>query len=115
MGRIIACIIRVHQALGPGFLEYIYHRALLIELCHENLAAEVEREFVIYYDGHRVGTHRIDILVEGQIIVELKTVEALGKTQYAQVRSYLKATNLDLALLVNFATPRADFRRVRAR
>ncbi|HUH13914.1 MAG TPA: GxxExxY protein [Longimicrobiales bacterium] len=111
-GRVIQCIIHVHQALGPGFLEGVYQRALLIELRNQDLATEAEKEVVVYYDGQEVGRHRLDLLIEGQVIVELKTVEALSKAHYAQVRSYLRATNLDLALLVNFAEDRADFRRV---
>ncbi|MBR9990102.1 MAG: GxxExxY protein [Gemmatimonadetes bacterium] len=111
-GRVIQCIIQVHQTLGPGFLESVYRRALLIELCRQNLATQAEKEVVIYYDGHEVGKHRLDLLVEGQIILELKTVEALSKAHYAQVRSYLRATRLYVALLVNFAADRADFRRI---
>ncbi|MGH7465935.1 MAG: GxxExxY protein [Longimicrobiales bacterium] len=111
-GRVIRCIIHVHQTLGPGFLESVYRRALLIELRKQHLATEAEKEVVVYYDGQQVGRHRLDLLVEGQVILELKTVEALSKAHYAQVRSYLRATQLDLALLVNFADDRADFRRV---
>jgi GxxExxY protein len=66
---------------------------------------------VIYHDGHEAG-HRLDLLVEQQVILELKTVEALSKAHYAQVRSYLEATRLELALLINFAGERADFRRI---
>jgi GxxExxY protein len=110
--RIIFCIIRVHQVLGPGFLESVYRRALLLELQRERLAAEVEKEFVVRYDGREVGRHRLDILVEGRVIVELKTVETLGKAHYAQVRSYARATGAPIALLVNFAADRVDFRRI---
>jgi GxxExxY protein len=111
-GRVIRCVIRVHQTLGPGFLENVYRRALLIELRKNGLATETEKEIVVYYDGQEVGKHRLDLLVEGQMILELKTVEALSKAHYAQVRSYLKATRLDTALLINFATALADFRRI---
>ena len=111
-GRVIQCIIHVHQTLGPGFLESVYRRALLIELRKQDLATEAEKEVVVYYDGQKVGRHRLDLLVEGQVILELKTVETLSKAHYAQVRSYLRATRLDVALLVNFADDRADFRRV---
>lgn len=113
--RIIECIIRVHQVLGPGFLETIYRHALLIELRSRGLDTETEKEIVIRYEGRVVGKHRLDLLVEGQVIVELKTVEALNKVHYAQVRSYLKATGLKTALLVNFASDTADFRRIDAR
>ena len=93
-GKIIECIIAVHQELGPGFLESIYRRALLIEMRKQGLAAETEKEVIIYYDGQEVGRHRLDILAEERVVVELKTVESLSKAHYAQVRSYLKATVL---------------------
>ena len=112
--RVIQCIILVHQTLGPGFLESIYRRALLIELRRQDLATEYEKLVIVYYDGHEVGRHRLDLLVEGKLILELKTVEALSRAHYAQVRSYLRATDLHLALLVNFAHDRADFRRIKA-
>ena len=109
--HIIQCVIQVHQTLGPGFLESVYRRAMLFELRKQGLATEVEKEVVVLYDGHEVGRHRLDLLVEGQVILELKTVEGLSKAHYAQVRSYLKATGLEIALLVNFAGERADFPR----
>ncbi|HEX2167711.1 MAG TPA: GxxExxY protein [Longimicrobiales bacterium] len=113
-GRVIQCIIQVHQTLGPGFLEKVYRRALIIEFGKQRLAIESEKEVAVYYCGEMVGIHRLDILVEQRVIVELKTVETLSKAHYAQVRSYLRATRLEVALLVNFADHRADFRRVLA-
>lgn len=111
-GRVIQCIIHVHQTLGPGFVESVYRRALLIELGKQDLKTETEKAVVVYYDRQPVGKHRLDLLVEGRVIVELKTVDALSKAHYAQVRSYLRATRLSVALLVNFADDRADFRRI---
>jgi GxxExxY protein len=113
-GRVIQCVIKVHQTLGPGFVENVYRRALLIELSRHQLVSEAEKNVVVYYAGENVGRHRLDLVVEGRLIVELKTVEALSRAHYAQVRSYLKATSLDVALLVNFADHRADFRRINA-
>ena len=110
--KVIWCIITVHQTLGPGFLENIYRRALLLELRKRGVSAEPEREIPVYYDGQQIGRHRLDFLIDDQIILEIKTVENLSRAHYAQVRSYLKATGLSLALLVNFADERADFRRV---
>ena len=110
--RVIGCIFQVHGTLGPGFLERVYRRALVIELRKQGLATQVEKEVFICYDGHRIGRHVVDLIVEGSLIVELKTAEGLGKAYYAQVRSYLKATNLHLGLLVNFAGARADIRRI---
>jgi GxxExxY protein len=69
-------------------------------------------EIDVYYDQQLVGRHRLDLIVEGKVILELKTVECLNKAHYAQVRSYLRATGLQLALLVNFAEERATFRRI---
>ena len=112
--RIIECIIHVHQTIGPGFLETVYRNAMIIELRKRGLATEVEKEIVVCYDEQEVGRHRLDLLVEGQIILELKTVEALSKAHYAQVRSYLKAAKLRLAFLINFSDSLADFRRIEA-
>ena len=112
--EIIGCIIEVHRELGPGFLEIIYRRALAIELGLRGLATESEKSVLIHYKNRRIGRHLIDLVVENQVIVELKTSEGLGKAHYAQVRSYLAATGLPTALLVNFAGPLADYRRVDA-
>jgi GxxExxY protein len=110
--RIIHCIIRVHQILGPGFVESVYRRALLIELRKTRLAVETEKEIVVLYGGYTVGRHRLDIVVEDKVILELKAVDSLNAAHYAQLRSYLKATGLKHGLLINFADDRADFRRV---
>ena len=110
--RIIECIIKVHQGLGPGFLEYIYHNALIIELCKHGLSCDTQKDVAVFYDGKVVGHHKLDLLIENQVVVELKTVEQLSKAHYAQLRSYLRATGLQIGLLVNFASDKADFRRV---
>ena len=109
---IIECIIKVHQTLGPGFKESVYRNALLIELRKHGFSAETEKEVIIYYEGQEVGRHRLDIIVEKKTIVELKKVEDLSKAHYPQARSYLKATHLPVAILVNFASEKADFRRI---
>ena len=110
--RIIRCIVTVHRTLGPGFLESVYRNALLIELRKSGLNVEHECTVRVFYGGQEVGLHRLDILVEHRVIVELKTVDFLAPAHYAQVRSYLKATGLKLALLVNFSKERSDFRRI---
>ena len=110
--KIIKAIIRVHQSLGPGFLERIYHNALIIELTRQGLHVESEKQIEVYYESELVGTHRSDLLVENQVIVELKTVEELRGVHCAQLRSYLKAAELRAGLLVNLAKDRADYRRV---
>ncbi|MEM8865253.1 MAG: GxxExxY protein [Planctomycetota bacterium] len=113
--QIIQGIIKVHQTLGPGFLERVYHNALLLELENRGLHVETEYEVVVYYEGRTVGSHRLDLVVEQQIIVELKCVESLSKAHYSQLRSYLKATGMKTGLLVNFEADKADFRRVENR
>jgi len=110
--RIINACINVHKELGPGFLESIYHNALKLELKRQNLDFESEKEVRIKYLGEGVGTHRIDLFIESEIVVELKTVEDLHKKYYAQLRSYLKAMNKEVGLLVNFAGFKLDVRRV---
>jgi len=109
---VIQSIIRVHQTLGPGFLESIYRRALVIDLQRAKLQVETAKEIVIYYDGEEVGRHRLDLLVEQRLIIEMKTVEDLSQAHYAQLRSYLRATGLPVGLLVNFSGAKADHRRV---
>lgn len=109
---IIASVIRVHQVLGPGFLESIYRNALMVELSKAALRCEAEKEVVIQYSGVEVGRHRLDLLVESRVVVELKAVQELNVLHYAQLRSYLKATGLRIGLLVNFSKHQADYRRV---
>ena len=110
--KIIQAVIKVHQTLGPGFLERIYHNALVIELISHGLRVESEKEITICYEGQVIGTHRLDLLVEDRVIIELKTVEDLAGIHYTQIRSYLKATKLKVGLLVNLAKDKADYRRV---
>jgi len=100
---IIKCAMTVHNELGPGFLECIYRKALLIELRCSNLPSATEKEISIRCRGEVVGVHRLDLLVVDAVIVELKTVELLSKAHYAHVRSYLRATRLGVALLIDFA------------
>ena len=110
--RIIAAVIRVHSVLGPGFLEKVYRRALLVELERNGLPAENEKRIRIFYEGVLVGTHRLDLVASETVVIELKTVERLTRHHYAQLRSYLNAAGLRVGLLVNFALAKADFRRV---
>ncbi len=110
--KIIKCCINVHKKLGSGFLESIYHNALKIELKKQELTFESEKEITVKYCDIEVGVHRIDLIVEGEIVVELKTVDDINKKYYAQVRSYLKALNKEIRLLVNFSDYPLDVRRV---
>jgi GxxExxY protein len=110
--KIIGAAIEVHRELGPGFLESIYEEALKVELSEHGLSVEFQKEVTIEYLGVVVGVHRLDLLVEGQIIVEMKAAKELTDVHLAQLRSYLKATGLKVGLLLNFAKPKLEIRRV---
>jgi GxxExxY protein len=102
-GRILAAaVVAVHKQLGPGFLESIYQRAMEVALAHRGIAFEHQKDIHILFEEVDVGLHRLDLLVEGQIIVELKAVKALEDIHFAQLRSYLNATGLRVGLLLNF-------------
>lgn len=110
--QIIGAAIEVHRKLGPGFLESIYENALVIELRKRGLSVEKQVEVPVFYDGVEVGTHRLDLLVAGMIIVELKAIKALEDVHFAVVRSYLAAMRLEHGLLLNFARPVVEIKRV---
>ena len=110
--RIIGCIIRVHKTLGAGFAESVYRNALVVELRRAGLACEAEKEIGIEYQGVEVGRHRLDLVVDGSLVLELQTVEQLTAVHYSQLRSYLNAAGARLGLLVNFGAAKADIRRV---
>jgi len=111
-GKIIEAAIHVHRELGPGFLEPVYERAMKVALRHRGIVFDSQREVVIMSEGEDVGTHRLDLIVENQIVVELKAVKALEEIHFAQVRSYLKATRLGVGLLLNFNAPKLVIKRV---
>jgi GxxExxY protein len=100
--KVIGAAIEVHRVLGPGFHESVYENALCIELDLAAIPFERQRDLAVQYKGHEVGTGRIDILVDGGLIVELKAVDNLTSVHSAQVISYLKVSGCRLALLMNF-------------
>jgi GxxExxY protein len=100
--------------LGPGLLENVYESALCIELKVNRLAFTRQVGIPLYYRGELIAEHRPDLIVEGQVIVEVKSVERLAPIHWAQVLTYLRATGLHVGLLLNFNSPtlRAGTRRV---
>ena len=104
-------VFEVNRVLGAGFLEKVYERALLVELRQRGLKAECQVPIKIEYKGTEVGEYFSDIVVEGQVILELKAVDALQKIHEAQLLNYLKATGYKIGLLVNFTHPKAEIRR----
>ena len=110
--KIIGCAIEVHKKLGPGFLESIYENAFVIELHKQNLQVEKQREVVIKYDGVEIGRHRLDLIVNDTIVVELKAVKQIEDIHFAIVRSYLKALGKEHGLLINFSRMVVEVKRV---
>jgi len=101
---IIAAAIVVHRELGPGFLETIYKQALAVEFVLSGIQFIRQHPVPLFYRDHQIGEHRLDFLVEGKIIAELKAISQLEDIHFAIGRSYLKAANLQDGLLFNFAT-----------
>jgi len=109
--QIIAAAIRVHRARGPGFLESIYEEAFAVEFALSGIQFVRQYPVPLFYRDHQIGEHRLDFLVEGKIVVELKAVSRLEDIHFAIGRSYLKATGLEDGLLFNFATGRLTIKR----
>ena len=105
MSRTIGCAIAVHRALGPGFIESIYRKAMCIELESRNLAYERERSIRVTYRGVEIPGQRVDFIVAELIVVEIKAVMRLDQVHRAQLISYLKTTGLHGGLLINFRVP----------
>jgi len=111
-GRIIDAAIKVHKVLGPGFVESIYENALCIQLEKEKMGFEVQKEVRVYYENKEVGLHRLDLIVGGEIIVELKAAKGIEDIHLVQVRYYLKATGLKIGPVLNFAKPTLEIKGV---
>lgn len=105
MSQTIGCAIAVHRALGPGFIESIYRKAMCIELESRNLAYERERSIRVTYKGVEIPGQRVDFIIEGLVVLELKAVASLDQVHRAQLISYLKTTGLHGGLLINFRVP----------
>ncbi len=100
--QVIGAALEVHRVLGAGFLESVYEQALAIELAERNIAFERQKPVELKYKGQIVGDARLDFLVGQCLVVELKAVDAIHPVHQAQVINYLKATNFQLGLLINF-------------
>ena len=110
--KIIGCAIEVHKKLGPGFLESIYENAFIIELQKQNLKVERHREVTVKYDSVEVGKHRLDLIVDDTIVVELKAVKNVEDIHFAIVKSYLKALGKEHGLIINFSKKVLEVKRV---
>ena len=112
--RIIGCAFRVADALGRGFAEKVYENALAHEMRKCGLGIVQQRGIVVFYDDVIVGEYTADLMVEDQVIVELKVVEALSDAHLPQCRNYLRATGKPLCLLINFGRSKVEIRRITA-
>lgn len=106
MGEIIGCAMRVHRALGPGFLESIYVAALCLELTTRRIPFDCERAISVNYCGTLIPGQRVDLIVADLVIVEVKAVTRLDPIFQAKLISYLRTTGLHAGLLINFHTMR---------
>jgi len=100
--RIIGCAIDVHQELGPGLLESIYESAMAVELDFQKMSFRQQVIVPIQYCGRLIGEHRIDLIVENTVVVELKSVERFDRVFEAQILTSLRLTKLKTGLLINF-------------
>ena len=100
--KVIDCAYKVHKTLGFGFLESVYQNALLLELLDAGLRPEKEKKISVKYNGHIVGDFISDIIVDDKVILELKSIKEIHPSQEAQLVNYLKATGIEVGLLINF-------------
>lgn len=110
--KIIGCAYTVANTLGSGFLEKVYENALAHEMRKAGLSVQQQFNVDVYYDSVRVGDYVADLLVENEVLVELKAVKALDNIHFAQCMNYLRATGLQVCLLINFGTTRIEVKRV---
>lgn len=109
--RLLGAAIAVHKELGPGFLEKIYEHALCIELDRERIPFQRQVRIPIFYRGKRCGLHQLDLIVDNTVIIELKAAKNFQDAHFATVMSYLRASNMPVALLLNYAAPTLAIRR----
>jgi len=110
--EIMGAVYEVHNVLGLGFMEKVYENALLEELQLRGIEAVAQKELSVSYKGKQVGHYWADIVVEDQILLELKSVESLTKVHEAQILNYLKATGIRLGILINFGRERVETKRI---
>jgi GxxExxY protein len=114
MTRVIGACIEVHRHLGPGFLGSIYHRAVCLELQDRGISYNTEKSIPVLYKGRPRHGHRVDLIVESKVVLEVKAVSQLEEIHGSQVVSYLRATGLRAGLLANFnsVVMKAGLRRI---
>jgi len=109
--NVIQCAYKVHNTLGFGFLETVYKKGMVIELTKSTLKTEEEKPLKVYYDKQVIGDFYIDLLVEDEIVIELKSVENLTKAHEVQLVNYLNGLKKEIGLLINFGPTGVDIKR----
>jgi GxxExxY protein len=110
--KILNACFAVSNELGVGFLESVYENALLVALEDSGLSCQTQTPLSVQFRGREVGKFVADIIVEDTVLIELKAVKALAPEHQAQTINYLKATNICVGLLVNFGSPRVEYKRL---
>jgi GxxExxY protein len=110
--KILGAAFKVQNTLGAGFLEKVYENAMTIELRKCGLAVEGQKAFPVRYEGTVVGDYQADLVVSAKVVVECKAVSNLDSVHEAQLMNYLKASGLRVGLLINFARPKLQYRRL---
>jgi len=110
-GKVIGLAMKVHSTLGTWFLESVYHKALAHELTKAGFRFESEKPLHVAYDGALVGEFVVDLLIENELVVELKAVYSLATAHEVQTANYLVATGKDVGLLINFGSERLEFKK----
>lgn len=110
--KIIGAAFAVHGELGPGFLEKVYETALLIELTDQGLSVQAQAEIPVHYRSRTIGTNFADLLVDGKVMCEIKATDAIGPAHEAQLLHYLKATGVQVGLIINFGERSLRFKRL---
>jgi GxxExxY protein len=110
--KVIECSMNVHNSLGCGFQESIYHNALKIELTHQEVLYNDEVEIPIFYRSIQVGTRRVDFIVNNLVMVEIKACTELLDVHFAQAINYLEASQFQIGLLINFGSEKLQIKRL---
>ena len=108
---IIKCAFDVINELGSGFLESVYEKAMVIALAEAGIFVEAQKPVTVQFRGKAIGNYYADLLIERKVLVELKAVKSLNPEHHAQVINYLKATDIEVGLLINFGNPKLEFKR----
>lgn len=110
--KIIGCAMEVHRVLGPGFQEYIYQRALALEMKRGDIPFQEEYELSVFYKGDKIGLRRVDFWIDNSVSLEIKARSDIDNAHIAQAVNYIEAPNVPAGLLINFGASSLQFKRI---